>query len=133
MTIMAAPQPAASRKKPSVTAGSDDQFAARAIEFTDWARTNIRLIVGSVVALAIVVGGLLFFGPMVVAFVSAWRAGIRPPGFSRNASFFEIQLGVMIFGSLTSAVLWGVAEALAPGSGPALAVRGVSIIVGFIA
>ncbi|MDP9020899.1 MAG: DUF2510 domain-containing protein, partial [Actinomycetota bacterium] len=41
----------------------------------------------------IVVGGLLFFGPMVVAFVSAWRAGIRPPGFSRNASFFEIQLG----------------------------------------
>ncbi|MDP9420579.1 MAG: hypothetical protein M3P53_10610 [Actinomycetota bacterium] len=77
----------------------------------------------------IVVGGLLFFGPMVVAFVSAWRAGIRPPGFSRNASFFEIQIA----GSLMSGVLWGVADALRSGSGPALAVRGVSIIVGSIA
>lgn len=58
---MAAPQPAVSRKKPTALAGSDDQFAARAIEFTDWARTNIRLIVGVVVALALIVGGLLYY------------------------------------------------------------------------
>lgn len=58
---MAAPHSPASRKKPSVATGADDQFAARAIEFADWARTNIRLIVGAVVALAIIVGGLLYY------------------------------------------------------------------------
>jgi predicted negative regulator of RcsB-dependent stress response len=56
-----AAQPAASRKKPTAQAGSDDLFAARAIEFTDWARANIRLIVGVVVALALIVGGLIYY------------------------------------------------------------------------
>ena len=56
-----AAHPAASRKKPSAQAGSDDLFAARALEFTDWARTNIRLIVGVLVALALIVGGLIYY------------------------------------------------------------------------
>ena len=56
-----AAQPAASRKKPSAYADSDDAFTARALEFTDWARKNIRLIVGVVVALTVIVGGLLYY------------------------------------------------------------------------
>jgi predicted negative regulator of RcsB-dependent stress response len=56
-----AAQPAASRKKPSAHAGSEELLAARALEFTDWARKNIRLIVGVVVALAVIVGGLLYY------------------------------------------------------------------------
>ncbi len=80
-----------------------------------------------------VVGGLLFFGPMVVALVSAWRAGIPPPGLSRNATFTEIQIGVFIVGALVCSLLWGVAEAMASGSGPALVVRAVSIFIGSIA
>jgi predicted negative regulator of RcsB-dependent stress response len=56
-----AAQPAASRKKPSPQASSEDLFTARAIEFTDWARANIRLIVGVLVALAVIVGGLIYY------------------------------------------------------------------------
>jgi predicted negative regulator of RcsB-dependent stress response len=56
-----AAQPAASRKKPTAPASSEELFAARALEFTDWARTNIRLIVGGLVALALVVGGLIYY------------------------------------------------------------------------
>ena len=56
-----AAQPAASRKKPSAYAGSDDAFTARAIEFTDWARKNIRMIIGVVVALTLLVGGLIYY------------------------------------------------------------------------
>ena len=56
-----AAQPAASRKKPTAQASSEDLFTARALEFTDWARTNIRLIIGVVVALAVIVGGLIYY------------------------------------------------------------------------
>ena len=56
-----AAQPAASRKKPSAQASSEDLFTARALEFTDWARRNIRLIIGVAVALAVIVGGLIYY------------------------------------------------------------------------
>jgi predicted negative regulator of RcsB-dependent stress response len=56
-----AAQPAASRKKPSAFADSDDAFTARALEFADWSRRNIRLIIGVVVALTVIVGGLLYY------------------------------------------------------------------------
>lgn len=56
-----AAQPAASRKKPSAAASSDDLLTARAIEFTDWARRHIRLIIGGVVTLAVIVGGLIYY------------------------------------------------------------------------
>lgn len=39
----------------------DDAFTLRAAEFTDWARTNIRLIVGGAVLIAVLVGGLLYY------------------------------------------------------------------------
>lgn len=47
-----------SRKAPMV---SDDPFVARALEFSDWARRNIRLIVGGGVVAALLVGGLLYW------------------------------------------------------------------------
>jgi predicted negative regulator of RcsB-dependent stress response len=54
-------QHAASRKKPLVHASSDDAFAARATEFTDWARANIRMVIGGVAVLALVVAGALYY------------------------------------------------------------------------
>jgi predicted negative regulator of RcsB-dependent stress response len=54
-------QHAASRKKTSLHATPDDAFAARAIEFTDWARANIRFVIGGVVLLALIVGGALYY------------------------------------------------------------------------
>ena len=56
-----AAQPAASRKKPSASLSSEELLAARALEFTDWARKNVRLIIGAAVALALIVGGLLYY------------------------------------------------------------------------
>jgi predicted negative regulator of RcsB-dependent stress response len=56
-----AAQPAASRKKPSAQLSSEELLTARALEFTDWARKNIRLIVGGVIVLAVIVGGLLYY------------------------------------------------------------------------
>src|SRR5688500_18003181 len=53
-----AAQPAASRNKPSAHAGSDDLLAPRAIEVTDWARANVRLLVGVAGALTVSVGRL---------------------------------------------------------------------------
>ena len=56
-----AAQPAASRKKASAQLSSEELLTARALEFSDWARKNIRLVIGGVIVLAVVVGGLLYY------------------------------------------------------------------------
>lgn len=53
-------QPAASRKSGAFH-DTDDAVVARALELTAWARTNIRIIVGGAIALALVVGGLTYY------------------------------------------------------------------------
>jgi predicted negative regulator of RcsB-dependent stress response len=54
-------QSVAPRSRSSRPVEQDDVVLARAIEFSNWARANIRLIVGVAVALAVVVGGLLWW------------------------------------------------------------------------
>ncbi|MDP9006205.1 MAG: hypothetical protein M3N15_04710, partial [Actinomycetota bacterium] len=44
-------------------------------------------------AAVIALGAVLFFGPMAIGIVSAWRAGFRYPGFSRDSSLFARQMG----------------------------------------
>jgi predicted negative regulator of RcsB-dependent stress response len=54
-------QSVSTRSRPARPVDSDDVVITRAIEFTNWARANIRLIVAGAVILAVVVGGLLFW------------------------------------------------------------------------
>lgn len=53
-------QPAASRKAGSFN-DSDDAVLGRALELSNWAKTNIRLIVIGTVVLALLVGGLIYY------------------------------------------------------------------------
>ncbi len=50
---------------------------------------------GAAAAAVIALGAVLFFGPMAIGIVSAWRAGFRYPGFSRHSSLFERQMGAL--------------------------------------
>lgn len=54
-------QSVAPRSRQARPVDSDDAVISRAIEFTTWARANIRLIVAGAVLLALIVGGLLFW------------------------------------------------------------------------
>ena len=54
-------QSASSRPRRPARAEPDDVVLARALEFTAWARTNIRLIVAGAVVVALLVGGLLYY------------------------------------------------------------------------
>lgn len=54
-------QPATSRTPRPSRGDTDDVVLARALEFSRWARTNIRLIVIGAVVLALVVGGLFYW------------------------------------------------------------------------
>ncbi len=63
-------------------------------------------------AAVIALGAVLFFGPMAIGIVSAWRAGFRYPGFSRHPSLFERQMGVICVGSPVVVVLLIAADGL---------------------
>lgn len=54
-------QSATSRKSKSAHTSSDDAIVARALEFGEWAKTNIRVIVISAIVLTALVGGLLYY------------------------------------------------------------------------
>jgi predicted negative regulator of RcsB-dependent stress response len=58
---MAAQSVASRSSQPQHAAGADDVLAARALEFAQWARNNIRLILIGAVTLLVVVGGLIFY------------------------------------------------------------------------
>lgn len=57
---MSAQSVAGSSRRPT-TPDSDDAIVVRAIEFTAWAKRNVRLIVGVAIVAAVVVGGLLYW------------------------------------------------------------------------
>lgn len=59
-------QSVASRSRPPRHNDSEDVVMARAVEFTNWARTNIRLIVVAAVVLAVALSGLVYY--------RSWRA-----------------------------------------------------------
>lgn len=54
-----AAQSVASRSRQSRPADGDDILLSRALEFSNWARANIRMIVGVALVLAVLVGGLI--------------------------------------------------------------------------
>jgi predicted negative regulator of RcsB-dependent stress response len=54
-------QPIASRPRGPQRIDSDDVVIARALEFTQWAKRNIRMIVIGAVAATLLVGGLLYY------------------------------------------------------------------------
>ena len=57
---MAAP-PVAPRSRTPRAAPSDDALYARALEFSEWGRRNIRWIVIAAVVAAVIIGGLLYY------------------------------------------------------------------------
>lgn len=59
-----AAQSVASRSRKVNPSGSDDVVLARAIQLSNWARANIRIIVAGAVLTALVVGGLLYWRVM---------------------------------------------------------------------
>ena len=67
---------------------------------------------GTAAAGVITLGAVLFFGPMAIGIVSAWRAGFRYPGFSRDSSLFARQMGVICLGSPVAVVLLIAADGL---------------------
>ncbi len=67
---------------------------------------------GAAAAAVIAVGAVLFFGPIGICLVSAWRAGFRYPGFSRHSSLFARQIGVICLGSPVAVVLLIAADGL---------------------
>jgi tetratricopeptide (TPR) repeat protein len=54
-------QSVAPRSRPTRPVDSDDAVISRALEFSNWARANIRMIVIGAVLVAVVVGGLLWW------------------------------------------------------------------------
>jgi predicted negative regulator of RcsB-dependent stress response len=57
---MSAQSVAGSSRRPT-TPDSDDAIVVRAIEFTAWAKRNVRLIIGVAIVAAVIVGGLLYW------------------------------------------------------------------------
>ncbi len=63
--------------------------------------------IGGPAAVAVIApGAVLFFGPIGISLVSAWRAGFRYPGFSRHSSLFERQMGALCLGIPAASVVW---------------------------
>lgn len=56
-----AAQSIASRSRPPHRPDTDDVVLSRALEFSNWARNNVRVIVIGAVLAAVVVGGLLYY------------------------------------------------------------------------
>lgn len=56
-----AAQSTANRSPRSSRTDSDDAVLTRALEFAHWARTNIRLIVGSAVVIAVLLAGVIYW------------------------------------------------------------------------
>ncbi|MQA92403.1 MAG: tetratricopeptide repeat protein [Gemmatimonas sp.] len=56
-----AAQSIASRPRRPQQAEPDDAILARVLQFTEWARRNVVIVVGVVVALAVLIGGLLWW------------------------------------------------------------------------
>lgn len=54
-------QSVAGSSRPSPTPPSDDALVVRAIEFSAWARKNIRFIIAAAVVVAVLVGGLVYW------------------------------------------------------------------------
>lgn len=48
-------------RRPRPAADTDDVLFARAVEFSDWARRNARIVIGVVVLAFLIVGGLLYY------------------------------------------------------------------------
>ncbi len=63
---------------------------------------------GVAAAAVIALGAVLFFGPMAIAIVSAWRAGFRYPGFSRDSSLVDRQMGVICLGIPALALVYAI-------------------------
>ncbi len=63
------------------------------------------MLAGPAAVAVIALGAVLFFGPMAIGIVSAWRAGFRYPGFSRDSSLFERQMTAMCLGLPANAVV----------------------------
>ncbi len=84
-------------------------------------------------AAVIAVGAVLFFGPMAIAIVSAWRAGFRYPGFSRHSTLFERQMGAICLGTPVTGVLWLAGDWIGFDTGPGAVLRVMSTVgVGMI-
>ncbi len=58
---MAAQSIASRSRRPQSVADADDVFLARALQFSTWARKNIRLLVLAAVTLLLLVGALLYY------------------------------------------------------------------------
>src|SRR5690606_6044600 len=56
-----AAQSVASRSRPPHRPDTDDALLSRALEFSHWARNNVRVIVIAAVIAVVVVGGLLYY------------------------------------------------------------------------
>lgn len=56
-----AAQSVASRSRPPQRPGTDDVMLARAVEFSNWARRNVRIITIAAVVALVVVGALLYY------------------------------------------------------------------------
>ncbi len=84
---------------------------------------------GAAAAAVIALGAVLFFGPMAIGIVSAWRAGFRYPGFSRHSSLFERQMGAMCLGIPAAVVLWLIGNGIGFDTGPGAVLEVVSNVV----
>lgn len=60
-TAMASPSAPPRSRSPRTAADSDDVIAARALQFTAWARRNARLVIAGAVVAAVAIGTLLWY------------------------------------------------------------------------
>ncbi len=91
------------------------------------------MLAGPVAVALIALGSVLFFGPIGICLVSAWRAGFRYPGFSRHSTLFERQMGAICLGTPVTGVLWLAGDWIGFDTGPGAVLRVMSTVgVGMI-
>ncbi len=87
------------------------------------------MLAGPAAVALIALGSVLFFGPIGICLVSAWRAGFRYPGFSRHSTLFERQMGAICLGIPAAVVLWLIGNGIGFDTGPGAVLEVVSNVV----